>query len=491
MSRTLYAKLAVVSLVLFCALGVVYVALSIYTTERHFQEVQQKLNQDLAEHLVNEKILIADGQVDQTVLEDVFHMLMVINPSIELYLLDPAGAVLAFSAPEGSVVRKSVSLEPIGRFLNQETLPILGDDPRDASGQKVFSVAPVRVPDLQGYIYVILASEEYDSAAQMVFGSYVLRLSTGLGVFALLFVVVVALVSFHLLTRRLRQLSEDIDRFRRGKGRSDELSETPGILNEGDEIDRLAESFIRMSRVIDEQVEKLERTDAHRRELVANVSHDLRTPLASLHGYLETVVLKGPELSEKERQKYLAVALRNSERMRKLVAELFELAKLDAHEILPELESFSLPELVQDVVQDFKLSAEEKGVQLRASVSERVPFVHADIRLIERVLQNLIENALRYTPKGGLVDINLRREEGGVRVAIHDSGCGIPADELPHIFERFHRVPQDGAEEKAGSGLGLAISKRILELHESMIEASSRLDEGTTFTFHLTPAALH
>ena len=478
MSRTLYAKLAVVSLVLFCALGVVYVALSIYTTERHFQEVQQKLNQDLAEHLVNEKILIADGQVDQTVLEDVFHMLMVINPSIELYLLDPAGAVLAFSAPEGSVVRKSVSLEPIGRFLNQETLPILGDDPRDASGQKVFSVAPVRVPDLQGYIYVILASEEYDSAAQMVFGSYVLRLSTGLGVFALLFVVVVALVSFHLLTRRLRQLSEDIDRFRRGKGRSDELSETPGILNEGDEIDRLAESFIRMSRVIDEQVEKLERTDAHRRELVANVSHDLRTPLASLHGYLETVVLKGPELSEKERQKYLAVALRNSERMRKLVAELFELAKLDAHEILPELESFSLPELVQDVVQDFKLSAEEKGVQLRASVSERV-------------LQNLIENALRYTPKGGLVDINLRREEGGVRVAIHDSGCGIPADELPHIFERFHRVPQDGAEEKAGSGLGLAISKRILELHESMIEASSRLDEGTTFTFHLTPAALH
>ena len=492
MTRTLYAKLAVVSLVLFCALGVVYVVLSIYTTERHFQEVQQKLNQDLAEHLVNEKILLVDGQVNQTVLEDVFHMLMVINPSIELYLLDPAGAILAFSAPEGSVVRESVSLAPVERFLSQETLPILGDDPRHASRQKVFSVAPVRTPDLQGYIYVILASEEYDSAAQMVFGSYVLRLSTGLGVFALLFVVVVALVSFHLLTRRLRRLSEDMDRVRRGKGRPPVLYEEPGIgySDEGDEIDRLAESFVRMSRVIDEQVEKLERTDAHRRELVANVSHDLRTPLASLHGYLETVALKGPELSEEERQKYLAVALRNSERMRKLVAELFELAKLDAHEILPELESFSLPELVQDVVQDFQLSAEEKGVQLHASVSERVPFVCADIRLIERVLQNLIENALRFTPKGGLVDISLRREEGRVRAAIHDSGCGISADELPHIFERFHRVPQEGGKEKTGSGLGLAISKRILELHESMIEASSRVDEGTTFTFHLALAAL-
>ena len=185
------------------------------------------------------------------------------------------------------------------------------------------------------------------------------------------------------------------------------------------------------------------------------------------------MALKGPELSEEERQKYLGVALRNSERMRKLVE----------HE--------TLPELVQDVVQDFQLSAQEKGVKLHASVSERVPFVRADIRLIERVLQNLIENALRYTPKGGVVDISLRREEGRVRVAIHDSGGSIPADELPHIFERFHRAPQKGGEDKAGSGLGLAISKRILELHESIIEATSRLDEGTTFTFHLAPAALH
>ncbi len=125
MTRTLYAKLALVSLVLFCALGVVYVVLSIYTTERHFQEVQQKLNQDLAEHLVNEKILLVDGQVNQTALEDVFHMLMVINPSIELYLLDPAGAILAFSAPEGSVVRESVSLAPVERFAS----PAISVDP--------------------------------------------------------------------------------------------------------------------------------------------------------------------------------------------------------------------------------------------------------------------------------------------------------------------------------------------------------------------------
>lgn len=144
---------------------------------------------------------------------------------------------------------------------------------------------------------------------------------------------------------------------------------------------------------------------------------------------------------------------------------------------------------MQDVVQDFQLEADEKGVELRADLIERLPFVRADIRLIERVLENLIANALRHTPRGGIVDIRLCQEEGRVRVEIHDSGCGIPDDELPHIFERFHRVQRESQDEAPGSGLGLAISKRILELHASVIEARSRLDEGTTFTFHLSGVA--
>ena len=117
---------------------------------------------------------------------------------------------------------------------------------------------------------------------------------------------------------------------------------------------------------------------------------------------------------------------------------------------------------MQDVVQEFQLRAQEKGVELSADLSERLPFVNADIRLIERVLENLIENALRYTPRGGAIEITLRQEEGRVKAEIHDSGVG--------------------------SGLGLAISKRILELHQSMIEATSQLNQGTTFTFRLAGA---
>lgn len=479
LSRTLYAKLAAISLTLLLALGIVYVVLTLYTTERHFEEVQQKLNQDLADHLVADQILFEDGEVNEAALEDVFHMLMVINPSIELYLLDPNGEILAFSAPEGSVVRERVSLEPVERFLSEERLPILGDDPRDETRQKIFSVAPV---DDEGFIYIILASEEYDSAAEMVLGSTILRLSGGLAVLAFLFIVVVALVSFRLLTRRLDRLAHEMDRFQRETAGPTLLPRRP--VTDGDEIDVLTSSFDNMAQVIREQVDRLEKTDALRRELVANVSHDLRTPLASLHGYLETLAIKKGALSEEERQRYLEVALRNSERLRSLVAELFELAKLDAKEIQPELEEFSLPELVQDVVQEFQLRAQEKGVALSADLSERLPFVRADIRLIERVLENLIENALRHTPSGGAVEIALRQEDGRVRVEIRDSGVGIPAEQLPHIFDRFHRVPGDD-DDIVGGGLGLAISKRILELHQSMIEARSQLNEGTTFTFRL------
>ena len=135
-------------------------------------------------------------------------------------------------------------------------------------------------------------------------------------------------------------------------------------------------------------------------------------------------------------------------------------------------------------MQEFQLRAQEKGVELSADLSERLPFVNADIRLIERVLENLIENALRYTPRGGAIEITLRQEEGRVKVEIHDSGGGIPAEELPHIFEGFHRVPgPNEGDIGVGSGLGLAISKHILELHQSMIEATSQLNQGTTFTF--------
>lgn len=490
MPRTLYGRLTAFLLVQFAVIGSSYVLLTVYTTRRHIQEVNQQLNRGLAEHLVSAKILMEDGHVNEEVLEDVFHMLMVVNPNIELYLLDSEGRVLAFSAPPGAVERARVSLEPIRRFLSgSAVLPILGDDPRGLTRRKIFSVASLPPgsgtgSSPGGFLYIVLASEEYDSAADMLRQSYILRLSTGIAAGGLLFALVGGLVGFSLLTRRLRALSASMDDFRRRHLGGDDRAGAGEARKVGDEIDQLAASFAQMAQRIGEQMRELEEKDTLRRQLVANVSHDLRTPLATLHGYLETLALKKTQLSSPERAEYLSAAIRHSERLGRMIDELFELAKLDAGETRPHVETFSMAELVQDVVQEFRLRAAEKSVRLEAEPDAGVAFVEADIGMVERVLENLLENAIRHTPERGRVTVRLAAADRLLRIEVEDTGCGIAPEHLPRIFDRFYQADEDGSALR-GTGLGLAISKRILELHGRSIEARSTVGQGTTLAFAL------
>ncbi len=487
MLRTLYGKFAAVLLVLFCSIGVLYILLTLFTTQMYLQEVNQKFNRTLARHLVTDKILMTEGQVNQEALNDIFHMLMVINPNIEIYLLDPNGTILAFSAPPERVKRSNISLEPVKSFLKEtEAFPIFGEDPRNVNRKKVFSVSPIPLDGKpEGYLYIVLGGEEYDSAVDMLQGSYILRLSLWAALAGLLFALLAGLLLFKLLTRRVRQLASTMEAF----AKSDFSEQVPlphGVeapSRDRDEIDRLGTTFNRMAHRLLQQVTKLKQTDALRRELVANVSHDLRTPLASLHGYLETLLIKEGKLTAREQRHFLDIAVKQSERLRRLVEELFELAKLDSHETPVRCEPFSLGELVQDVVQKFHLAAEKQQIRLQTDFRTDLPFVWADIGLIERALENLIQNALRYTSAGGTVTVALTHEENKLTVQIADTGCGISEQDLPHIFDRFYRVERHQRSE--GAGLGLAITKRILELHGSTIEAQSTLKSGTTIGFQL------
>jgi two-component system OmpR family sensor kinase len=502
--RSLYAKLGLVLLALLAVAGVLYVALTLFTTRRYVEEINQKLNHDLAAHLVADRILLRDGQVDRPALERTFHDLMVIHPQIELYLLGPAGEILAYSAPPGSVKRERVSLGPVRAFLDpSSSLPILGDDPRSPTGRKVFSAAAVPFPGEagpdrdgpQGFIYVVLGGEQYDSVASTFEASYILRLSAFAAAGGLVLVLVSGLILFRLLTRRLRRLTVAMERFEasgvavpEGHPAGDASS---GDNRQGDELEQLSQSFQRMSRRIAEQVREIQEKERLRRELVANVSHDLRTPLASLQGYLETLSLKAGKLAPAEQQQYVEIALRHSERLGRLVSDLFELAKLDARETELRREPFSMAELVQDVVQEFQLEAQHRSVHLRAELPDGLPQVEADIALMERVLENLLENALRHTPARGAVTVALGRSNGAVRVEVADTGCGIAESEIPLIFGRFYRASRGGVEpgERGGAGLGLAITKRILELHGTSIEVSSRIGRGSSFRFELPSLA--
>lgn len=485
MPRSLYGKLALALLLLVILIGWIYGVIGFYVTDLYGQEALQKIHRSLAADLIEEGLLDEDGTVDPAGLEHVIHMLMVINPSIEVYVLDPDGRILAFSAPPDVVEREHVDLGPIRAYLAPGSrLPIRGDDPRDRAGAKVFSAAPIGDPETPGgYVYVVLGGQLYDNVTQMLAGSYVLRLAAAGLVAGLLFAFAAGLLLFRRITRRLRALDSRVSSFGRHRPGDGSARDRAPSGTGADEIDRLSASFEAMAGRIDEQLRGLEEGDRMRRELVANVSHDLRTPLAALHGYLETLALKGDRLAPEDRARYLEIACDHSSKLGKRVAELFELAKLDARETRPQRERFSLAELVQDVLQKFRIEAGRKNVRLLTERDHDLPFVTADIAMIERVLENLLANAIRHTPVDGRITVTIDRDGDAIRLRVRDTGDGIPPEELPHVFERFYRCKHDERDE--GSGLGLAIAKRIVVLHGGTIRAASEPGEGAIFTIRL------
>ena len=229
---TLYGKLAAVLLGLFCLVSVLFLTIARFSVEMYQLEVAQKLNRDLAGHIASEIPPMQGGRANKKALYDIFHQIMIVNPSIEIYLLDPQGRILAFSAPPEKVKRQSVTLSPIEQFLRANAeFPILGDDPRRIAGSKIFSAAaiPARAePD--GYLYIILGGEEYDSIVQRVQGSYVLKLGASAILAILLFAMLTGLVVFALLTRRLTRLTASVEGLSRMTSlRSRSLLKPPGI----------------------------------------------------------------------------------------------------------------------------------------------------------------------------------------------------------------------------------------------------------------------
>jgi signal transduction histidine kinase len=486
--RSLAGRLTLTLLALLALAGAAFIGLNVMATHLYLQEVNQKLNRDLASHIAESDLFMRGGEVNQSALKGLFDALMTVNPSIEVYLTDTRGRLLAYSAPPGKVVRERIDLAPVRAFLDQDTVfPVYGDDPRGSGRRKVFSAAPVFDDgERAGYLYVVLGGELFDSAVQRVEGSYILRLSLGVGLGILAVTFAAGLWAFSRLTRRLRRLSGAMEGFQAGGGGAGVPASVRS--GRGDEIDRLAASFEQLTSRINDQIAQLERADANRRELVANVSHDLRTPLASLQGYLETLKLKESDLTPEARRQYLDTALGHGQHLVRLVSELFELARLEADDQQLQREPIAMGELAQDVVQKFRLAAERKGLAFDMEVTGTPPMAEGDIALIERVLDNLIDNAIKYTPKGGRVRLALEGVANGLAVRVSDTGPGIPAEELPRVFERFFRGGRRYPQRPEGTGLGLAIAQRIVALHGSDLEVSSESGRGTTFAFVL-PAA--
>jgi two-component system OmpR family sensor kinase len=487
--KTLHGKLALALGAILFLVALLLLPLTLYVTRLNRQEVNQRLFRNLAATVAQEKDLVRDGQVSPEIMDKVIALLERLNPGIEAYALDTTGHVLAYRASDPPLETETVDLKPIHEFLRGGKLPIIGEDPRDMSHRRAFSVAELHShgpkSKLDGYIYIVLDSQEYDSAASMFGRSYALRLRIAATIAVLFCALAMGVVVFNQLTRRLTRLSQAMEAFQQNDFHGG-TQINPGDAR-GDEIDRLTAIFSGMSGRIEQQIQELRKADAERREMVSNASHDLRTPLAALRGYLETILLREGRMTPAEQRAYLSIAIKHGERLGALVDELFELTKLDAPNVEARMEPFHIGELLQDITYKYQLVAENKGVKLTSEMTPGLPFVLADIGMIERVLENLIENALRHTLSGGSVKLRLQLVNDRVQVQIADTGSGIAAEDIDRIFDRFYRAPANvsSSSGKSGAGLGLAIVKRILELHGSSIDVHSRPNEGAVFTFDL------
>jgi len=488
---SLSQRLSVVFALLLLACCGASAWLQVRSNERHEQVVIQRLSGGLAAHIAaNSALMEARGLNAQTV-HDLFSKLMDVNPSVEVYLLALDGRIEAQAAPPGHLKRERVSIAPIRHLLAGEPLPIVGDDPRSDTGKKVFSAAPMRVNGRDaGYVYVILQGEDRETLSQRVAGDSILRTTMWAMVVVATLGLLAGLAAFHGITRPLRELTSDVNRFEADDPTAIErlVPDFLGPVRARDEIASLRQAFAQMARRIAEQWRELTAQDQQRRELVANISHDLRTPLTSLHGYLETLRVKADRLSEEDRRRYLDVALGQSQKVGRLAQELFELARLEYGVVKPAKERFSLSDLVQDVFQKFELSAEARQQRLVPDIAPDLPVVSADFGMIERVMTNLLDNAIRHTPVGGEIHVKLRRDGDDVVVQVSDTGPGIPEMLQKNLFVRPSF--KTGVRDTAG-GLGLVIVRRILQLHGSDIRLLRQADSGAVFQFQLSAVHGH
>ena len=404
--QTLYARLAIGLFLLLVIVGGLFTALSLYSVREYSAAVSQELNRDLARHLVSDRNLVTDGKINHSELERLFDLYMSINPSIEIYLLDQTGRILSYSADPAKIKRKHVSLEPVHELLeNPDAYPLQGDDPRSHDRGKVFSVTPIpSAENTAGYLYVVLRGEEYDFAESMVHSDRLLQMGGGALAISLFVGLLAGLVFFRLLTRRLSRLTARVEAFEaEAKG-----AVTTGGAHEtgvpGDDVDYLSARFDQMAARIAAQLELLKDKDRQRRQLVAQVSHDLRTPLASIQGYLETLAM-----------------------------------------------------------------------------------VLADIAMTERVLDNLIGNAVDHSPKGAEVKLSVAAGNEGVEICVLDAGEGINPQDIDHVFDPFYQAP--GAIRTGHAGLGLAIARRMAELQQGRVSVESQPGSGAAFRFWLPQAA--
>ena len=436
-------------LVIFTSLWFLLAAMVIGLTYNWQKETielrtKQSLHKDLASHMRDDSPLMIGTDYNPKALKSIFHALMLIGPDFEIYFLDSQGNITTHAAPEGAEIMGKVDLQPIKQFLNDEPFPILGEDPRNRGEHKVFSVAAIEeLGSTLGYLYVVIGSTRHDAIANAQVDTPYIALA-GL---VLVSILGFALGAYVLVKRSLLNPIERVTNQLQQQAEHD-FRLQPDFTRQVPELVPIANSYQMMAKHIQQQFLQLEYQSSHRRQSLLQLSHDLKTPLSSVLGYLETW-----RLQHLESDPLIDVAFRNCEKLSTQLHSLLDSARKEAPIPNYEYRPVDLEALMTECTETMQSQFSRKEVVLKMDVDDKIQTV-GDKGLLERLVLNLLENALRHSPMGAEVHCQARLSEDKSRI-------------------HFTFVNHIEHEAESGSlGIGTKIVQSILMLHHSYLETS-------------------
>ncbi|CAH1524390.1 Osmosensitive K+ channel histidine kinase KdpD [Vibrio jasicida] len=438
------SRLVVFTSLWFCLAAVVIALTYNWQKETIELRTKQSLHKELASHMRDDNPLMIGTDYNPKALKSIFHTLMLIGPDFEIYFLDSQGNITTHAAPEGAEIMGAVDLNPIKQFLNDQPFPILGEDPRNRGEHKVFSVAAIEELDSTvGYLYVVIGSTRHDAIANAQVDTPYIALA-GL---VLVSILGFALGAYVLVKRSLLNPIERVTNQLEQQAEHD-FRLQPDFTRQVPELVPIAHSYQMMAKHIQQQFLQLEYQSSHRRQSLLQLSHDLKTPLSSVLGYLETWRLQHPESDP-----LIDVAFRNCEKLSTQLHSLLDAARKEAPMPNYEYCPVELSALMAECAETMQSQFSRKTVELKVEVEDKIKTV-GDKGLLERLVLNLLENALRHSPIGSAVHCQAHLSEDKTR--IH--------------FTFINHIEKNA--EGGSLGIGTKIVQSILMLHHSYLETS-------------------
>jgi signal transduction histidine kinase len=492
-SAKLPRRLVCLFLVLLTSWGALVALLAWRAALGQEQEGLQRLSRGLAAHMaLHWPELRGGGPDDPRARQELLRMLMTVNPGIQVYVLDAQGRVQHYIGAPGMVRQFQMDPEPIRQFLDGAALPLWGTDPMGGDALRLISVGAFPAgaeAGSAGYIYIVLDGPARSAVSAGLSLARVWQGAVWAAGVGLLVTLLLGVLAVRWLTRPLNRLSvamERLDLDALQAGAAPASVRKIGVAD--DEVGALARAFHAMASRLALQHEQQRQQSAAHREVIANVAHDLRTPLTALHGHLE--VLRNHSVDPAQATQHVDTALAQSDKLRRLTQQLFDLATLQSMDHVLHTERFRLDELVADAVQKFDLLAASGRVVLAGAAPGPIELV-GDLHLIERALTNLIDNAVRHSPPAQWVRVHLQCSATEVAMRVEDAGPGLPLA-LQRRLNAGASVRDPALKRGAGGGmggLGLAIAQRIAVLHGGRLHTSPSALGGSCLCLAL-PRAL-